>query len=182
MRRQIACVSAAVFVAVAGAGALQSGLAGAAPQPVSGGELKPVAAFAGIADQKARSAALFTEAGKVLTSPRCLNCHPAGERPSQYDAMTPHQPWVVRGADGHGAPGLRCETCHQESNFDTASVPGAPKWRLAPLEMAWQGKSLGEICRQLEDPKRNGGMDRDKLVAHSADDKLVAWGWAPGVG
>src|SRR5262249_20830611 len=31
--------------------------------------------FAAIADTAARSAALFTEAGKVLTHPRCMNCH-----------------------------------------------------------------------------------------------------------
>jgi hypothetical protein len=30
----------------------------------------------GIGDTAARSAALFTEAGKVLTSARCVNCHP----------------------------------------------------------------------------------------------------------
>ena len=34
--------------------------------------LKPASAFALIADPKARSAAIFTEMGKVLTSPRCL--------------------------------------------------------------------------------------------------------------
>ena len=39
--------------------------------------------FAGIGDAAARSAALFTELGKVLTNPRCVNCHPAGDRPHQ---------------------------------------------------------------------------------------------------
>ena len=28
---------------------------------------------------------LFTELGKVLTHPRCVNCHPAGDRPRQGD-------------------------------------------------------------------------------------------------
>ena len=36
--------------------------------------------FAAIADTTARSAALFAELGKVLTHPRCVNCHPAGDR------------------------------------------------------------------------------------------------------
>src|ERR1700746_3490449 len=36
--------------------------------------------FASIADEATRSAALFTELGKVLTHPRCVNCHPAGDR------------------------------------------------------------------------------------------------------
>ena len=37
--------------------------------------------FAAIGDTSARSAAMFTELGKVLTHPRCVNCHPAGDRP-----------------------------------------------------------------------------------------------------
>ena len=36
-----------------------------------------------IADPGARSAAMFTELGKVLTNPRCVNCHPVGDRPLQ---------------------------------------------------------------------------------------------------
>ena len=70
--------------------------------------LKPVNAFAQIKDEAARSAALFAEAGRVLQHPRCLNCHPAGDRPTQHEAMTPHEPWVVRGVDGMGVAGL----CH----------------------------------------------------------------------
>jgi hypothetical protein len=47
----------------------------------------------------ARSIALFREAGKVLLNPRCLNCHPVDDRPTQTDRMEPHQPWVVRDVD-----------------------------------------------------------------------------------
>ncbi len=54
--------------------------------------------FAAIADTDARSAALFTELGKVLTHPRCVNCHPAGDRPRQGDEGRLHQPPVARGA------------------------------------------------------------------------------------
>jgi hypothetical protein len=43
------------------------------------------ASFASIADTDARSAALFTELGKVLTHPRRINCHPAADRPRQGD-------------------------------------------------------------------------------------------------
>jgi hypothetical protein len=39
--------------------------------------------FAQITDEFARSAAMFSELGRVLTSPRCMNCHPAGDRPHQ---------------------------------------------------------------------------------------------------
>ena len=59
--------------------------------------------FASVADTDARSAAMFTELGKVLTHPRCTNCHPAGDRPRQGDESRLHQPPVTRGTDGHGA-------------------------------------------------------------------------------
>ncbi len=131
------------------------------------------------ADQ-ARSIALFREAGKVLQHPRCLNCHPAGERPTQTDRMTPHVPFVVRGADGHGPAGLPCNACHQAANYAESGVPGNPKWHLAPAGMAWAGKSLGEICRQIKDPARNGGLDMAKLLKHMAEDPLVGWAWNPG--
>jgi len=48
--------------------------------------------------------------------------------------------------------------------------------------MAWEGKSLGEICRQLKDKERNGGRDLALLQEHLAKDDLVAWGWDPGLG
>jgi len=52
----------------------------------------------------------------------------------------------------------------------------------APIEMAWEGKSIGEICRQIKDPNRNGGRDLSLLHEHLAHDDLVAWGWQPGAG
>jgi len=144
--------------------------------------LQAPADFDAIKDSKQRSIALFEEASKVITHPRCLNCHPKDERPTQDNNLQPHQPWVVRGGDGHGAPGMRCQTCHHDDNYDPAGVPGHPKWALAPASMAWQGKTRGEICAQLLDPKRNGGMDHAKLIQHMAEDSLVGWGWTPGVG
>jgi hypothetical protein len=48
--------------------------------------------------------------------------------------------------------------------------------------MAWQNKSVGDICRQLKDVKRNGGRDLAALQEHIAKDNLVAWGWNPGEG
>ena len=144
-------------------------------------KLQPVSAFAGIRDQNERAVALFQEAGKVLNSPRCMNCHPATERPTQTDLMRPHIPLVVRGEGGVGAAaGLSCATCHHEANFDAANVPGNPKWALAPAEMAWQGKTLGQICLQLKDKERNGGKDMAALIHHMAEDELVGWGWHPG--
>jgi len=147
-------------------------------KPATG--LQPVSAFASIKDKKARSIALFAEVGKVIQHPRCLNCHPAGERPTQTERMRPHMPLVVRGDGGIGATGLRCTTCHHDRNFDPANVPGNPKWMLAPAEMAWAGKSLGQICAQIKDKTRNGGRDMKQLIQHMAEDELVGWGWHPG--
>ncbi len=147
---------------------------------VPAGNLRPVASFDGIKDKQARSVALFREAGKVFQSPRCLNCHPATERPTQTDRMRPHQPLVVRGEDGFGAFGMRCMTCHHEANYDAAGIPGHPEWHLAPESMAWQGKSLGQICTQIKDKGRNGDRDMDAIILHTSKDTLVGWGWTPG--
>ena len=142
--------------------------------------LASVESFSSIGDQETRSAAYFTELGKVLTNPRCLNCHPAGDRPHQGDAARLHQPPVFRGADGFGLPAMRCPICHQAANF--GAVPGNPIWHLAPREMAWEGKTLGEICAQIKDPARNGGRALETLVKHIGEDHLVGWAWAPGYG
>jgi hypothetical protein len=149
---------------------------------VSSNALRPVSAFANIGDPRTRAVALFEEAGKVLTHARCVNCHPASDRPRQTDARRPHQPLVVRGVDGHGAPGMECATCHHADNFDPAQVPGHPQWHLAPASMAWEERSLGEICEQIKDPARNGGKDMAALLHHMGEDSLVGWAWSPGAG
>jgi hypothetical protein len=138
--------------------------------------------FAAIADSEKRSAAYFVELGKVLTHPRCVNCHPAGDRPRQGDDQRPHEPPVWRGADGHGLPAMRCPICHQKANFEPGRVPGHPEWHLAPRSMAWEGKTLAEICHQIKDPARNGNRKVEELVRHIGDDTLVGWAWAPGYG
>src|SRR5207248_2034289 len=130
------------------------------------------------------------EAAKVITGPRCMNCHPAGDQPTQGDDMHRHWPPAMRGADGGGVPGNTCAACHMERNVDILagqatsfqSIPGHPRWALAPIEMALQGKPLCEICRQLKDPQRNGGRGLALLHEHLAHDDLVAWGWTPGSG
>jgi hypothetical protein len=170
----ILLAGAAVIIAV--------GVAVSAAQPDPAKTLRSVQAFASIADEKERSLALFQEAGKVITHARCMNCHPAGDRPAQGDDRHPHMPLVVRGVDNFGAVGMRCTTCHGPANFDAAGIPGNPEWHVAPIEMAWVGKSLGEICQQIKDPERNGGKSMEELIHHMAEDSLVGWGWNPGVG
>ena len=152
-------------------------------------DLRPVSDFDKIKDETERSVAIFQETGKVLLNPRCVNCHPAGDRPLQGNDSHPHQPLVVRGDSNFGAPGMMCNTCHGPHNFDIVaqsedikSIPGAEDWHLAPREMAWQGKTLGQICRQIKDKDRNGGKTLAELVDHMASAPLVGWGWNPGKG
>ena len=156
--------------------------AGPAPARVAAGELRAPADFDSISDRAARSRALFVEAGRVLTHPRCINCHPAGDVPQQGMSGALHDPPVVRGPEDRGVPGNGCSTCHQDKNQPLARVPGAPGWHLAPIEMAWVGRSIGAICAQLKDPRRNGGKTLAQIADHSAHDALVGWGWAPGSG
>jgi len=153
----------------------------AAAQAPSAGLAAPQS-FDEIADRDARAAAMFTELGKVLTHPRCVNCHPAGDRPRQGDARRLHEPPVSRGADGHGTPTMRCDSCHKTANFDPGRVPGHPEWHLAPREMAWEGKTIAEICAQIKDPARNGGRKVEDLIHHIGKDTLVGWAWSPGYG
>jgi hypothetical protein len=173
MRSTLAClISLGFAVVMATEGAAQT------TSPV---ELRAPSAFSSIDHPAARSRALFGEAAKVFTSPRCINCHPAGDRPSQGNDRHPHVPLVTRNES--------FTTCHTDKNFtlmsDRASyqsIPGHPRWSVAPIEMAWQGKSIGEMCRQMRDPDRNGGRSLVLLHEHVAHDDLVGWGWKPGEG
>jgi len=63
-----------------------------------------------------------------------------------------------------------------------AKVLGALVWHLAPIEMAWTGKSPHAICEQMKDPAGNRHRTLAEIVEHNAHDKLVAWGWNPGHG
>ncbi len=148
--------------------------------------LKPPTAFQTIADEKARSTALFAEAGKVLQHPRCLNCHPVTREPTQGDDLHPHVPKLQIG-DDHGTKAMPCSSCHGATNSATMgarvkSIPGTSAWALAPASMAWQGLTLGQICVQLKDPARNGKRTLAQIHEHLAKDHLVAWAWHPGEG
>jgi hypothetical protein len=38
--------------------------------------------------------------------------------------------------------------------WQKGSIPGHPRSGLAPIEMAWEGKSIGEICTRLKNSKK----------------------------
>src|SRR5258707_12101221 len=71
----------------------------------------------------------FGDIASVLTSPRCLNCHLAGQSPLQGDDSHAHTMNVKRGADGRGTPAMRCTNCHQSTNSAFPhETPAPPDW------------------------------------------------------
>lgn len=129
-----------------------------------------------------RSVAAFKDVASVLQSPRCMNCHVVGDRPRQADDRHIHAQNVMRGVDGKGLPGLRCSNCHQDNNNESAGgPPGAVDWHMPPSDqtMAWEGLSVGDLCRAITDPKRNGNRKPADLVPHMST-SLVVWAWNPG--
>jgi len=137
-------------------------------------------------EQRAEAIAAFATVQQVFQHPRCQNCHIPGDAPLQFDEGRPHAQGVVRGSDGHGAPGLPCSTCHAEQNppasYGPHAPPGAPHWALPPPEqkMAWIGLPPRQLCEMIQDRGRNGGRDFKALIKHVSEDKLVLWGWNPG--
>jgi hypothetical protein len=133
--------------------------------------------------------ASFETVRVVLQSPRCVNCHPAGDAPLQGDDGHVHLQSVRRGPEGRGVVGLACATCHGKANPPDSYGPHVPPgvstdWRLPPPEhkMIFAGLSTRALCEQLKDPKQNGGKTMAALIHHVAEDPLVLWGWSPGYG
>ncbi len=168
------------FAAIFGACA---GLALAQDTPAAPPPAKPPAAA-----DPANGLAAWDKLFAVFSHPRCANCHVEDDRPrwsgSHYGAeQRVHAFNIQRGVGGRGSAGLRCTSCHFENNSAVLhGPPGAHDWHLAPASMAWFGKSSAEICAQIKDPARNGNRSLEAVAAHIRDDKLVAWGWAPGPG
>ena len=131
--------------------------------------------------QQTPSDKLFAEMYRVLSHPRCMNCHPKGDSPKQGIDAHVHMPPVARGPKDKGVAGLECAACHQATNFRASGVPGAPNWHLAPLSMAWENLSKDELCRAMLDKSKNGNRDLTATVEHLTRDELVGWGWAPGI-
>jgi hypothetical protein len=131
------------------------------------------------------SAAAWNTIYTVLQHPRCLNCHPVGDAPFVGESRQPHPQNVHRGAEGNGSFGMRCATCHQSANLPGAHLPpGSPNWHMPnpAMPLVFEGRSSGDLCRQLRDAKQNGGKTPEQLLQHMSEDPLVLWGWSPGDG
>ena len=140
--------------------------------------------FSAINRDSIESVRAFATVYKVLMSPRCMNCHPAGDIPLQGDDSHLHVMGPKRGVEGKGVYAMKCSNCHQETNTPGLHTPpGNPEWNLPPatMKMVFEGKSAHELAKQLIDKKQNGNKDIKKLIEH-ADDGLVLAGWNPGEG
>jgi len=126
----------------------------------------------------------FKQVYTVLMSPRCMNCHPAGDIPLQGEDSHLHMMSPKRGADGKGVYAMKCSNCHQPVNIPGLHTPpGNENWHLPPAnsKMVFQGKTAYQLAKQLIDPAQNGHKNLEKLIEH-ADDGLVLAGWDPGEG
>lgn len=153
-----------------------------AAHALNGAAHRDPASPADLAQDEAAGIAAFAEVARVLRHPRCLNCHPMGDRPHVADEGKLHAMNVQRGPDGHGRTGQRCHTCHQDANQEIAQVPGAPHWHLAPRSMGWEGLDDAQLAATLIDRAKNGDRSLGDLRQHMAEDPLVLWGWNPGPG
>jgi len=119
-----------------------------------------------------------------LMSPRCMNCHPAGDIPLQGDDSHLHTMLPKRGAEGKGVFAMKCANCHQPENTPGLHTPpGNTNWHLPPanMKMVFEGKTPRQLARQMVDPNHNGHKNMQQLIAH-ADDGLVLAGWNMGDG
>jgi hypothetical protein len=138
------------------------------------------------AKDKARlSQQAFLNAYPVFLHPRCMNCHPAGDRPLVGDESVAHPQNVKRGPDGLGLYAMKCSSCHQLKNLPGEHMPpGNPNWHLPPPEtpMVFEGRTPHELALQLADKASNGGKSLEELLVHVESDNLVLGGWDPGDG
>src|SRR5690606_31700062 len=76
-----------------------------------------------VTTDSAGSVAAFNKVYDVLMSPRCMNCHPAGDIPLQGDDSHIHAMMPRRGKDGKGLYAMKCSNCHQPENAMAAGAP-----------------------------------------------------------
>ena len=127
---------------------------------------------------------------EVTSHPRCSNCHvgpsgtPMWSGPS-FGKTRPHGMNITAGESRIGAETLPCGTCHTYRSDGENPIPhAAPQvpgiWQLAPPSAHWFGRSSIEICNQLRDPRRNGGLSFVEIASHLNHDQVLQWAWNPG--
>ena len=132
---------------------------------------------------RARSVALFEEAGKVMQHPRCVNCHPRGDRPTaeRRDA-------AARAAGGarRGRPRRAGAALHAPAIATRISIRRAcPAIRNGTSRRRrWPGRASRSARSASRSRIRRATAARTspRIVKHSTERQLVGWGWNPGAG
>jgi hypothetical protein len=143
-----------------------------------------VAGYKIFSTDSTESVRAFLQVYKVLMSPRCMNCHPAGDQPLQGDESQVHTGLTQRGKDGRGLYAGKCSNCHQPENTPGLHTPpGNPKWSMPPadMKMVFQGRTPHQLALQIMDYNKNGHKNKKQLLEH-ARDTLVKAGWNMGEG
>jgi hypothetical protein len=143
-----------------------------------------VAGYKIFSTDSTESVRAFLQVYKVLMSPRCMNCHPAGDQPLQGDESQVHTGLTQRGKDGRGLYAGKCSNCHQPENTPGLHTPpGNPKWSMPPadMKMVFQGRTPRQLALQIMDYNKNGHKNKKQLLEH-ARDTLVKAGWNMGEG
>jgi hypothetical protein len=133
------------------------------------------------AKDEATSIAAWADVYRVLSHPRCRNCHPIADAPLQKDDGRPHAQNITRLSEKNG---LKCQACHRHRNSPLrGGPPGIPGWHMPPADrpMVFEGRSSSALCAQMKDRGATGRDLRD-VVDHMSHDPLVLWGWDPGPG
>ncbi|MGE0631117.1 MAG: hypothetical protein AB7O96_01825 [Pseudobdellovibrionaceae bacterium] len=128
----------------------------------------------------------------VAIGDRCTNCHVTGDRPLQFDELEKrvHSMNVQRKIESLG---MKCQSCHQEKNFDQPHMPpGAPHWALPHPKKGYNAKiTPRELCEKWLNPdanffelgdRRGQARNAQDLLEHVGHDPLVIWTWSPGAG
>jgi hypothetical protein len=131
----------------------------------------------------ADGARLFDPIAAVLGHPRCMNCHMGAEALHRGEVGGPSESRIARAPEPKSVAAAPCRACHRDRNSADGTVPGAPRWRLAPPSTNWQGLGADELCAAIKDPARNGKrFTIAEVVAHMKSAPLVLWAWRPGAG
>jgi len=122
----------------------------------------------------------FADIYDVVTHPRCMNCHPAGDAPLHGEEGEQHMFGVTRFSP---LKGVHCSTCHAPMPVGDGQAPLPPAdsiWSMAPAQMVFEDRSPAEICAQLKDPALNGGRGHVASTEHIAHDHLLITSWHKG--
>jgi hypothetical protein len=123
----------------------------------------------------------------VAAHPRCTNCHVGDSGRPGWDGLGYgterfHGMNIVAGESRIGAESLLCSACHIGAAGANDVPHAAPQiddaWRLPPADLAWRGKTGGEICASL----RALAQDGERLIDHVNTSAFVNYGFSPGAG